>query len=257
MQRYSSRCDRGARLPLNNNQGMASEHPSAPTVSTRDRIALYAVNFFMADMEAGMGPFLGVLLQSRGWSTGAIGGVITLGAVVGMLTVTLAGALVDVTTHKRACVIVVGLGAVAAASVILMSGNFWVIAGAQAVMCISGATIAPAVIGITLGLVGQARFNSQNGHENAIGGGHCDLLVRSFAARPPSDYPPHCVTNVPTGFGFKRRPGRLINHQRGRPLGSSNNGPGPAQQARIRHRRRSGHPPALRCMTVDVPRRTL
>jgi hypothetical protein len=34
----------------------------------------------MADMEAGIGPFLGVLRQSRGWNTGAIGGVITLGA---------------------------------------------------------------------------------------------------------------------------------------------------------------------------------
>ncbi|KAA8954324.1 MAG: MFS transporter, partial [Mycobacterium sp.] len=47
---------------------------------TRDRAALQAVNFFMADMEAGMGPFLGVLLASRGWSTGTIGAVITLGA---------------------------------------------------------------------------------------------------------------------------------------------------------------------------------
>jgi MFS family permease len=134
---------------------------------TRDRVALYAVNFFMADMEAGMGPFLGVLLQSRGWSTGAIGGVITLGAVVGMLSVTPAGAVVDATTHKRACVIVAGLSAVAAAAVILTSGKFWVIAAAQAVMCISGATIAPALIGITLGLVGQARFNSQNGRNQA------------------------------------------------------------------------------------------
>jgi MFS family permease len=136
-------------------------------VPTRDRVALYAVNFFMADMEAGMGPFLGVLLQSRGWSTGAIGGVITLGAVVGMLTVTPAGALVDATTHKRACVIIAGSGAVAAAAVILTSANFWMITGAQAVMCMSGATIAPALIGITLGLVGQARFNSQNGRNQA------------------------------------------------------------------------------------------
>ena len=151
-----------------NNQGMASDYPPAPMAPTRDRVALYAVNFFMADMEAGMGPFLGVLLQSRGWSTGAIGGVITLGAVVGMLTVTPAGALVDATTHKRACVIVAGLGAVTAAGVILSSGHFWVIAGAQAVMCISGATIAPALIGITLGLVGQARFNGQNGRNQAF-----------------------------------------------------------------------------------------
>jgi hypothetical protein len=70
---------------------MASDYTAAPTVPTRVRVALYAVNFFMADMEAGMGPFLGVLLHSRGWSTGAIGAVITLGAIVGMLTVAPAG----------------------------------------------------------------------------------------------------------------------------------------------------------------------
>jgi predicted MFS family arabinose efflux permease len=147
---------------------MSSKCPSASTVSKRDPVALYAVSFFMADMEAGMGPFLGVLLQSRGWSTGAIGAVITLGAVVGMLAVTPAGALVDATRHKRACVIVVGLGAVAGAAVILTSQHFWMIAGAQAVMCISGATIAPAMIGITLGVVGQARFTGQNGRNQAF-----------------------------------------------------------------------------------------
>lgn len=147
---------------------MASEHTSVSAVSARDRGALYAVNFFMADMEAGMGPFLAMLLQSRGWSTGSIGAVITVGAVVGMLAVTPAGALVDATSHKRACVIIVGLGAVAAAAVILTSRHFWVIAGAQAVMCISGATIAPAMVGITLGVVGQAGFTSQNGRNQAF-----------------------------------------------------------------------------------------
>ncbi|HEY3995725.1 MAG TPA: MFS transporter, partial [Mycobacterium sp.] len=73
---------------------MANEYASALTVRPRDRVALYAGNFFMADMEAGMGPFLGVLLQGRGWSTGSIGAVITLGAIVGMLAVTPAGALI-------------------------------------------------------------------------------------------------------------------------------------------------------------------
>ena len=74
---------------------MLSEYLSAPTASRRDRVALYAVNFLMADMEAGMGPFLSVLQQSRGWSTGTIGAIITLGAVVGMLAVTPAGSMVD------------------------------------------------------------------------------------------------------------------------------------------------------------------
>ncbi|WP_083064177.1 MFS transporter [Mycobacterium arosiense] len=133
----------------------------------RDRVALQAVHFFMADMEAGMGPFLGVLLQSRGWATGTIGAAMTLGAIVGMGTVAPAGALVDATRYKRACVIVVGQAAVAASAVILTSRHFWTVAIAQAVMCISGATIAPAMIGITLGVVGQVAFTRQNGRNQA------------------------------------------------------------------------------------------
>lgn len=140
---------------------------TAPPTRARDKTALQALNFFMADMEAGMGPFLGVLLQSRGWTTGTIGLVITLGAIVGMTAVGPAGALVDATRRKRACVIAAGLAAVAASAVIMTSRHFWTVAAAQAVMCISGATIAPAVIGITLGVVGQAAFNQQNGRNQA------------------------------------------------------------------------------------------
>ncbi|SRX93798.1 major facilitator transporter [Gluconacetobacter diazotrophicus PAl 5] [Mycobacterium shimoidei] len=146
---------------------MTRKDTARPGALVRDRAALSAVNFFMADMEAGMGPFLGVLLAGRGFSTSAIGAVITLGAIVGMCTVAPAGALVDATTRKRACVIIVGLAAVAASAVILTSRQFWVVAAAQAVMCISGATIAPAVIGITLGVVGQAGFTAQNGRNQA------------------------------------------------------------------------------------------
>ncbi|ORV45187.1 MFS transporter [Mycobacterium conspicuum] len=159
---------------------MSNRNASMPQARARDRAALQAVNFFMADMEAGMGPFLGVLLASRGWSTGTIGAVITLGAIVGMLTVGPAGALVDATSRKRACVIVVGLSAVAASAVILTSRHFWVIAAAQAVMCMSGAMIAPAVIGITLGLVGQARFTVQNGRNQACN--HAGNMVGAAAS---------------------------------------------------------------------------
>jgi hypothetical protein len=65
-----------------------------------DRAALYAVNF-MADMQAGMGSHLGMLLQGCGWTTGAIGTVSTMGAIAGMVAVTRAGAVVDVTTASR------------------------------------------------------------------------------------------------------------------------------------------------------------
>lgn len=43
--------------------------------------ALNAVNFFLADVRDGLGPFLGVFLQGRGWAPGEIGIVMTLGGL--------------------------------------------------------------------------------------------------------------------------------------------------------------------------------
>ena len=64
--------------------------------------ALEALNFFMADMQAGIGPFLGVFLLAHGWDSGLIGTVMTIGGVAGMIMTAPAGALIDATSHKRA-----------------------------------------------------------------------------------------------------------------------------------------------------------
>jgi hypothetical protein len=61
----------------------------------RAKTALQSLNFFMADMQAGIGPFLGVFLQQRGWSTGPIGTVMTAGGVAGMIMTVPAGAFID------------------------------------------------------------------------------------------------------------------------------------------------------------------
>ena len=47
-------------------------------------LALNALNFFMADVRDGLGPFLGVFLQQRHWSPGEIGIVMTIGGLAGM-----------------------------------------------------------------------------------------------------------------------------------------------------------------------------
>jgi len=75
---------------------------------------LEALNFFMADMQAGIGPFLGVFLLARGWQNGMIGTVMTIGGVAGMLMTAPAGALVDATTRKRLYVIIPGIATVVA-----------------------------------------------------------------------------------------------------------------------------------------------
>ena len=138
------------------------------TGMSRSLWPLESLNFFMADMQAGIGPFLGVFLLAHGWESGLIGSVMTIGGVAGMLMTAPAGALVDATTRKRAYVIVPGICTVAASTIILLSQSFWLVGLSQVATAVAGAAIGPAVNGITLGIVRQAGFNRQNGRNQAF-----------------------------------------------------------------------------------------
>jgi MFS family permease len=129
---------------------------------------LLALNFFMADMQAGIGPFLGVFLLAHGWQSGLIGTVMTAGGVAGMLMTTPAGALIDATRSKKLFVIIPGICTVIASGIVLLSQEFWLVATSQVATAIAGAAIGPAVAGITLGIVRQAGFNRQNGRNQAF-----------------------------------------------------------------------------------------
>lgn len=129
---------------------------------------LLSLNFFMADMQAGIGPFLGVFLLAHGWHSGMIGTVMTVGGVAGMLMTTPAGALVDATNRKKLYVIIPGICTVIASGIVLLSQEFWLVSASQVATAIAGAAIGPAVSGITLGMVKQAGFNRQNGHNQAM-----------------------------------------------------------------------------------------
>ncbi len=141
----------------------------------------------MADMQAGIGPFLGVFLLAHGWESGLIGTVMTVGGVAGMLMTTPAGALVDATRHKKLCIIIPGICTLIASGIVLLSQSFWLVTLSQVATAIAGAAIGPAVSGITLGMVRQAGFNRQNGHNqafnhagNMVGAGLSGLLGWMF-----------------------------------------------------------------------------
>jgi MFS family permease len=127
------------------------------------RPALEATNFFMADVQAGIGPFLGVYLQSNSWQPGAIGTVMTIGGIAGMLATGPAGALVDAIRGKRALVVICSIFAVLASALILVSTQYAVVAASQIATAIAGAAIMPAIAGITLGIARQAGFDNQIG----------------------------------------------------------------------------------------------
>ncbi|MBS0527793.1 MAG: MFS transporter, partial [Proteobacteria bacterium] len=77
-------------------------------------------------------------------------------------------AMVDATRRKKLYVIIPGICTVTASGLILLSQNFWLVTLSQVATAIAGAAIGPAVTGITLGMVRQAGFNRQNGHNQAL-----------------------------------------------------------------------------------------
>ena len=141
-----------------NSQGM---------LSNRALFSLCALNFFMADVQAGIGPFLGVFLQRHGWQTGPIGSVMTAGGIVGMLATIPAGALIDQTTKKRLFVIIAALCTISASLLLLRSQSTLVVTISQLATALAGAGIGPLMAGMTLGIVRQKGFNAQIGRNQA------------------------------------------------------------------------------------------
>jgi len=128
---------------------------------------LARLNFCLADVRDGLGPFLGVFLMGQGWAADDIGYVMTLGGIAGMLATTPAGALTDAVRAKR---LVVGLGSVlvvAGSLLLLVAPGFTVTAISQIGTGIVGAVIGPAIAGLTLGIVGQQGLPAQLGRNEA------------------------------------------------------------------------------------------
>lgn len=133
----------------------------------RSRRALSALNFFLADVRDGLGPFLGVFLIGNGWTPDTIGYVMTIGGLAGMLATTPLGALVDATRAKRLIIAVAAALVIVGTVAILYATSFPVVAASQIGTGIVAAVIAPAVAGLTLGIVGQSGLARQLGRNEA------------------------------------------------------------------------------------------
>jgi MFS family permease len=142
--------------------------------------ALDAVNFFSADVTAGLGPFLGVYLQERHWSPADIGMVMTIGGIAGVVVTGPLGALVDRTRAKRA-VVAFAAAVIALASLpLLFVFDFAATAGSQVLTSIAGAAIGSTLAALALGLVGQAGFAHTMGRNQAFN--HAGNVVAALLA---------------------------------------------------------------------------
>ncbi|KXU91420.1 MFS transporter [Paraburkholderia monticola] len=125
--------------------------------------ALEALNFFMADVQAGIGPFIGVYLLARGWHADEIGSVMTLAGLAALAATPFAGALVDSTRSKRALIVAATVVTTLASLALLPARAYTAVLASQMLAALSASVLLPAVAGVTLGIVRAAGFDRQFG----------------------------------------------------------------------------------------------
>ena len=135
-----------------------TENQDARRLARANR-AFDALNFFLADVRGGLGPYLATyLLTVRHWDEASIGFVMSIATLAGLLAQTPAGALVDAAHAKRA-VVVTAASLVTLASLSLpWLPDFWPVATSQAGAHAAAAVLAPAIAATALGTVGRTAF---------------------------------------------------------------------------------------------------
>lgn len=113
----------------------------------RSLLFLSILCFALADVRDGLGPFLGVFLQSKGWTPDTIGLVTSLGGFAGMLAAVPTGALADATHHKRLFLAFASGSIVVLSLLVLRVPTCGVAAFSQVTQGIMAAAIAPLLYG--------------------------------------------------------------------------------------------------------------
>ena len=147
--------------------------PSARRAGPSQR-GLDWLNFFVADVQTGFGPFIAVTLAAHGWTDTGIGAALSLGTVAAMASQLPAGWLVDVMPSRRLAaalgILALGVGALA----IGLRPTTVPVMAAEILHGFASGMIVPAIAAISLGLVGPGAAGERLGRNarwSSIGNG--------------------------------------------------------------------------------------
>jgi predicted MFS family arabinose efflux permease len=141
----------------------------ASAQNNRAARALDALNFFLADVQGGLGPYLAVyLLTVRHWDEARIGIVMSAAGIAGIVAQAPAGGLVDTLRAKRALIAIATAAVTGLAMALAVLSGFWGVAIVQAATGICGAVFGPAIGAASLGIVGHRAFAARNGRNEAF-----------------------------------------------------------------------------------------
>jgi MFS family permease len=182
------------------------------------------VNFFLADVRGGLGPYVIVyLLTHAHWTPATIGWVLSVSGVIGILAHPVVGGFIDRTHAKRALIVLAAFALASCGLAILWAPTVPVVLGADIVMAVLGGIFAPTVAAITLGLYGRDALPERLGRNaafdragNVFIAGIIGLVGVSLTPQAPFYFAPFFA--VLTMFAVLRIPADAIDYARARGL---------------------------------------
>src|SRR3954452_20501055 len=140
-----------------------------PRPSERSLRGLDWLNFFLADIRSGVGPFIAIFLANNNWNEARVGVALTAAEFAGVLTQAPGGAIADRFRSKRLLVAIALILLAASALALAHFPNLPVVIGAQLALGVTGSVFGPGISAITLGLVGYRCLGARTGRNAGYG----------------------------------------------------------------------------------------
>ncbi len=146
------------------------------------------LNFGVAGMQAGFGPFVSLRLTASGWNPATIGLVLSAGTIAAVAAQVPSGFVIDQLGARRPLVLFAILASMAALLMLTLAPGFALVLAAEIVQGAAGVGLALAIAAITLTVSRQERLGERFGHNvrfaaiGAAGGTALLGVVASFVS---------------------------------------------------------------------------
>jgi len=145
-------------VPVRKPRKSAKQPDPAPSAADLAELRRHSVaglnglNFFVADMFTGFGPFVTVYLTANGWLPTDIGLALSVASIAAVASQVPAGMLVDAVWQRR-LLTALGIAAVIASALVLAAfPERWPVIGSQVLLGIAGSLLTPSIAAMTLSL---------------------------------------------------------------------------------------------------------
>ncbi|KVT43670.1 MFS transporter [Burkholderia ubonensis] len=160
------------------------------TVSVRSLRALDWLNFFVANVQTGFGPFIASYLASHKWTQGEIGMVLSIGTISAMVSQVPGGAAVDALRNKKGAAAWAIAAIILSAVLLAASPTIVPVIAAEVFHGFASCMLVPAMAAISFSLVGRADLGDRLGRNarwasigSAVAAGLMGLTGEYFSAR--------------------------------------------------------------------------